>query len=43
MCIRDRAYQEGRPVIDVALEHTDLQRDQLEVLLNPEKLTAGGI
>ncbi len=41
--IAKKAYQEGRPVIDVALEHTDLQRDQLEVLLNPEKLTAGGI
>ncbi|WP_122563817.1 class II fumarate hydratase [Pseudomonas viridiflava] len=41
--IAKKAYQEGRPVIDVALEYTDLQRDQLEVLLNPEKLTAGGI
>ncbi|MBC3957053.1 MULTISPECIES: lyase family protein [Pseudomonas] len=41
--IAKKAYQEGRPVIDVALEHTDLQRSQLEVLLNPEKLTAGGI
>ncbi|WP_240635093.1 hypothetical protein, partial [Pseudomonas hunanensis] len=26
-----------------ALEHTDLSRDQLEALLDPEKLTAGGI
>ncbi|MFJ4142122.1 class II fumarate hydratase [Pseudomonas sp. NPDC089734] len=41
--IAKKAYQEGRPIIDVALEHTDLQRSQLEVLLNPEKLTAGGI
>ena len=29
--------------IDVALEHTDLSRSQLEELLNPEKLTAGGV
>ena len=31
------------PVIDVALEYTDLPRSQLEVLLDPEKLTAGGV
>lgn len=37
------AYKQGRAIIDVALEHTDLSRDQLEVLLNPEKLTAGGL
>ncbi|MFK3798629.1 class II fumarate hydratase [Pseudomonas sp. NPDC088444] len=41
--IAKTAYKEGRPIIDVALEHTDLDRDQLETLLNPEKLTAGGI
>jgi len=41
--IAKKAYQQGRPIIDVALEHTDLQRDQLESLLDPEKLTAGGI
>lgn len=41
--IAKQAYKEGRPIIDVALEHTDLSRDQLEVLLNPEKLTAGGL
>ncbi|WP_295474234.1 lyase family protein [uncultured Pseudomonas sp.] len=41
--IAKKAYQQGRPIIDVALEHTDLQRSQLETLLNPEKLTAGGI
>lgn len=38
-----KAYQQGRPVIDVALEHTDLPRSQLEILLDPEKLTAGGV
>jgi fumarate hydratase class II len=37
------AYKEGRPIIDVALEHTDLSREQLSDLLDPEKLTAGGI
>jgi fumarate hydratase class II len=41
--IAKKAYQQGRPVIDVALEHTDLSRSQLEELLNPEKLTAGGV
>ncbi|HEY0290505.1 MAG TPA: class II fumarate hydratase [Pseudomonas sp.] len=41
--IAKTAYREGRPIIDVALEHTDLQRAQLETLLNPEKLTAGGL
>lgn len=37
------AYKEGRPIIDVALENTDLSREQLSALLDPEKLTAGGI
>jgi fumarate hydratase class II len=41
--IAKKAYQQGRPVIDVALEYTELSRSQLEVLLNPEKLTAGGV
>lgn len=41
--IAKTAYQQGRPVIDVALEHTDLSRSELEVLLDPEKLTAGGV
>ncbi|MBC3951487.1 MULTISPECIES: class II fumarate hydratase [Pseudomonas] len=41
--IAKTAYKQGRPIIDVALEHTDLQRSQLEALLDPEKLTAGGI
>jgi fumarate hydratase, class II len=41
--IAKKAYQQGRPVIDVALEHTDLTRSQLELLLDPVKLTAGGV
>ncbi|WP_437881778.1 class II fumarate hydratase FumC [Pseudomonas sp. LRF_L74] len=41
--IAKQAYKEGRPIIDVALENTDLSREQLEQLLNPEKLTEGGL
>ena len=41
--ISKQAYQEGRPVIDVALELTDLSRQELEHLLNPARLTEGGI
>nr|WP_314488032.1 class II fumarate hydratase [uncultured Pseudomonas sp.] len=41
--IAKTAYKQGRPIIEVALEHTDLSRDQLQTLLDPEKLTAGGL
>ncbi|WP_315808939.1 class II fumarate hydratase FumC [Pseudomonas sp. C9-3] len=41
--IAKQAYRDGRPIIDVALENTDLDRARLEQLLNPEKLTAGGL
>lgn len=41
--IAKTAYKQGRPIIDVALEHTDLSREQLKALLDPEKLTAGGL
>ncbi|WP_165855803.1 class II fumarate hydratase [Marinobacter sp. JSM 1782161] len=37
------AYKEGRPVIDVAVENTDLSREELERLLDPAKLTLGGL
>jgi fumarate hydratase class II len=37
--IAKRAYAEGRPVIDVAVEMTDLGREALEDLLDPMKLT----
>jgi len=37
------AYKEGRAIVDVALEHTDLSRDELETLLDPVKLTEGGV
>lgn len=36
--IAKRAYQEGRPIIDVAAEMTELSRVQLEKLLDPKKL-----
>lgn len=41
--IAKQAYAEGRPIIDVALENTDISRDELERLLDPQKLTEGGI
>lgn len=41
--IAKKAYQSGRPVIDVALEETELSRQQLEDLLDPLRLTRGGI
>ena len=41
--IAKRAYREGRPIVDVAAEETDLSRERLESLLNPSDLTLGGI
>ncbi|MFV2059743.1 MAG: class II fumarate hydratase [Gammaproteobacteria bacterium] len=41
--IAKKAYAEKRTVIDVALEMTDLTEDELRKLLDPEKLTKGGI
>ncbi len=41
--IAKRAYKEGRPIIDVAADETDLSREALESLLNPLELTRGGI
>ncbi|WP_300617828.1 class II fumarate hydratase [Dokdonella sp.] len=38
-----KAYREGRPILDVALETTGLPREQLEELLDPAELTRGGI
>ncbi len=37
--IAKQAYKEGRPIIDVAAELTDLPREELEVLLDPQRLT----
>ncbi len=41
--IAKKAYAEKRPIIDVAVECTDLSRSQLEQLLDPAKLTQGGL
>jgi fumarate hydratase class II len=41
--IAKKAYAEGRPVIDVALEMTDLSEQELRRLLDPRELTKGGI
>ena len=38
-----RAYAENRPVLDVAAEMTDLSADALRQLLDPLRLTEGGI
>jgi fumarate hydratase class II len=41
--IAKRAYEQGRPVVDVAAEMTSIARPELERLLDPRALTAGGI
>ncbi|MCC5902851.1 MAG: class II fumarate hydratase [Halomonas sp.] len=41
--IAKKAYQAGRPVIDVAEEETELDRATLERLLDPAVLTKGGM
>jgi fumarate hydratase class II len=41
--IAKRAYAGGRALIDVAREMTDLSEEQLRELLDPAKLTEGGI
>ena len=41
--IAKKAYKEGRPIIDGAVEETDLSESRLKKLLDPSKLTKGGI
>jgi fumarate hydratase class II len=41
--IAKRAYKEGRPVLDVALEMSGLPEKELRKLLDPAALTKGGI
>jgi fumarate hydratase class II len=41
--IAKRAWAEGRAIVDVAVEMTGLAREELEALLDPKKLTGGGI
>ncbi|GGX98941.1 class II fumarate hydratase [Vogesella alkaliphila] len=41
--IAKQAYREGRAIIDVAAEQTGIDRDELARLLDPAKLTHGGL
>jgi fumarate hydratase class II len=41
--IAKRAYAEGRPVLEVAAEMTQLSAAELRRLLDPKTLTEGGI
>lgn len=41
--IAKRAYKERRPVLDVAAEETGMPRRELAKLLDPAKLTKGGV
>ena len=41
--IAKKAYKESRPVIDVAHEETGIPIGRLRKLLDPSKLTKGGI
>lgn len=41
--IAKKAYKQGRAIIDVAAEDTELDRATLERLLNPAHLTQGGV
>ncbi|HEX3396513.1 MAG TPA: class II fumarate hydratase [Steroidobacteraceae bacterium] len=41
--IAKKAYREGRPILDVAAEMTDLGMEELRRLLDPKSLTEGGI
>jgi fumarate hydratase, class II len=41
--IAKKAYAEGRPILEVAAEMTQLSQDELRRLLDPKTLTEGGI
>ena len=41
--IAKKAYKENRPIIEVAMEETSLSKAKLQKLLDPAKLTKGGI
>jgi fumarate hydratase class II len=41
--IAKRAYAEGRPVLEVAAEMTDLPTEELKSLMDPARLTGGGV
>ena len=41
--IAKKAYKENRPIIDVAHEETGISIKKLNSILDPKKLTKGGI
>ena len=41
--IAKAAYASGRPVLDVAMEMTDLSQEELQQILDPARLAKGGI
>ena len=41
--IAKQAYREQRSVVDVAFENTEISRADLEAILDPRKLTFGGL
>ena len=41
--IAKKAYKENKPIIDIAHEETGISKAELKKLLNPSKLTKGGI
>ncbi len=41
--IAKSAYREGRPILEVAQEQTELSKQELEAILDPVKLTQGGL
>ena len=41
--IAKKAYQQSRPIIDVAVEETDITLEELTKILDPIKLTKGGL
>ncbi len=41
--IAKRAYREGRPIIDVARDETGMSEEELRQLLDPARLTRGGV
>ncbi len=41
--IAKKAYAEGRSLKDVAAEMTDLSKEELDKLLDPRKMTEGGV
>jgi len=41
--IAKAAYKQGRPIIEVADEMTELSKEELETILNPKHLAEGGV